>query len=290
MKAILKEPLVHFLLIGAALFVGSALLSQQEKNAAPNEIVISQGQIEHLATTFSRAWQRPPSAEELAGLVQDRVREEVYYREALAMGLDQDDAVIRRRLRQKMEFITSDLLAQAEPTEAQLSAYLHAHSDAFRVEPRFTFRQVYLNPSKRGHTLQQDAEQLQAQLRTAGGAAAIAELGDSLMLGQAFDAIPGSEIAKLFGENFAAQLPQLAVGAWQGPIESGYGLHWVWVSEGSEGRIPALAEVRDAVQREWSNAQRLEANEKFYAELLKRYSVTIENLQDGADRNVAQAP
>jgi hypothetical protein len=194
----------------------------------------------------------------------------------MALGLDKDDTVVRRRLRQKMEFISDDIAAQTEPTDADLNAYLHAHPDSFRVEQRFSFRQVYLNPDKHAENLAGDAAQLLARLTGAGGEADASALGDSFLLGHQFAAVPGSEVATQFGEEFAAKLGGLPPGQWQGPVESGYGVHLVLVSERTEGRFPALAEVRVAVRREWDNARRLEANEKFYQELLKRYTVTIE--------------
>jgi len=277
LKRILKEPLAHFLLIGALLFVVYGLFSSP--GSGRGEIVITQGQIEHLAAGFARVWQRPPSAEELTGLIGDRVREEVLYREAIAIGLDKDDAIIRRRLRQKMEFISDDLAAQAEPSDAELNTYLQAHPDAFRAEPRFSFRQVYLSPQKRGKNLQRDAAQLLAQLNASGAKVAPAQLGDALMLEPAYAALPLGEVAKQFGAPFAARLPELALKQWQGPVESGYGVHLVYISERTAGRLPELAEVRETVRREWANARRLEANEKFYQELLKRYTVTVEDIK-----------
>ena len=280
MKRILKEPLLHFLLLGVAIFVAYGFVSNSTGGRSePGKIVITQGQIEHLATAFARTWQRSPSAEELEGLVRDRVREEIYCREAMALGLDKDDTIIRRRLRQKMEFVYDDIATQVEPTEAELNAYLQAHRGAFRLEPRFTFRQVYLNPEKHGENVSRDAAQLLAQLKPAGEESDASALGDSFLLERTFAAVPGSEVAKQFGEKFAAELAKLPPGQWQGPIESGYGVHLVLVSERTEGRLPMLAEVRGAVRREWDKSRRLEMNEKFYQELLKRYTVTIEVLE-----------
>ena len=118
--------------------------------------------------SFTQTRQRPPTQEEWEGLIRDRVRQEVFYREALALGLDKDDLIIRRRLQQKMEFVSDDVAAQAQPTDAELNAYLQAHPDSFRVDQRFTFRQVYLNPEKHGKSLARDAAQLLAQLNQAG--------------------------------------------------------------------------------------------------------------------------
>jgi hypothetical protein len=282
MKRILKEPLLHFLLLGAVLFAAYGVLSRGGASE-PGRIVVTPGKIENLQASFSRVWQRPASPAELDGLVQDYIREEVLAREAMALGLDKDDTIIRRRLRQKMEFISDDIAAQSEPTDAELNAYLQAHPDSFRVEPRFTFSQVYLNPEKHGEHLARDTAQLLAQLNQAGGKADVSALGDSFLLERQFASVPASAVAKQFGAQFAAKLPGLTPGQWQGPVESGYGVHLVLVSERTEGGVPALAEVREAVRREWANARRLEANEKFFQELLKRYTVTIERPEPAAD-------
>jgi hypothetical protein len=195
----------------------------------------------------------------------------------MALGLDKDDTIIRRRLRQKMEFISDDIAALPEPTDADLNAYLQAHTDRFRVERTFTFSQVYFDPEKHGENLARDISALLARLNRAGGQAEFSALGDSFLMERSFTAAPASEIAKQFGEKFAAKLGELSPGKWEGPVESGYGAHLVFVSERTEGRVPELAEVRDDVRREWANARRLELNEKFYQELFKRYSVTIES-------------
>jgi len=271
----LREPLLHFLLLGAVIFAAYSVVSKRT-SGEPGKIVITQGQIAAMAESFVRTWQRPPTRRELEGLIRDRVQEEVYCREAMALGLDQDDSVIRRRLRQKMEFVTDDVAAQAEPTDAELNAYLSAHPDAFRVERQFTFSQVYLNPERHGEHLARDTAQLLAKLNQAGGTADVSALGDPFLLEHYFEATPASEIGKQFGEKFAANLSELSPGRWQGPVESGYGQHLVFVSGRTEGRVPELAEVRDAVSRDFANARRLEANRKFYEAMLKRYVVTIE--------------
>src|SRR5436190_15969553 len=152
MKRLLKEPLLHFLLLGAAIFVAYSLVSKRSSDE-PGRIVITQGQVASMVVGFSRTWQRPPTREELDGLLRDRVQEEVYCREAMALGLDKDDTIIRRRLRQKMEFLTEDVAALAEPTDDELSAYLKAHADTFRVQRRFTFSHVYLTPKRRSENL-----------------------------------------------------------------------------------------------------------------------------------------
>ena len=242
-----------------------------------------------MAEGFTRTWRRPPTSAEIEGLIRDRVQEEVYCREAMAMGLDKDDTVIRRRLRQKLEFVTDDVAALAEPSDEELNTYLKANADTFGVPRQFTFSQVYLNPEQHGENLVRDTAQLLAQLQQAGDQADLSELGDSFLLEHKFQALPASEIAKQFGEKFATKLGELSPGQWRGPVESDYGVHLVWSGERTEGRVPALAEVRDAVRREWANAQRLKTNEKFYQELLKRYVVTIEHPSPAEEKRIATA-
>jgi hypothetical protein len=274
-RSLLKEPLVHFLLLGAALFLVFGISGKRQANA-PGAIVVTSSEINALAAGFASTWQRAPNAGELEGLVQDRVREEIYAREAVALGLDKDDAIIRRRLRQKLEFVSEDAATETEPTEADLRGYLSTHQDDFRVDPRITFRHVYLDPKAHGATLDVDAQRLLAKLDAAGGAADISHAGDPFLLAHDFDAVPAGVIAKQFGDAFAAKLATLAPGRWYGPIASGYGEHLVFVGASVGGRTPAFEEVRDAVRVAWANAKRLESNEAFYRGLLAKYKVTIE--------------
>jgi hypothetical protein len=275
MKKLMREPLVHFLLMGAAIFAAYSLMAKGS-SGEPRKIVVTQGQLASMREAYIRTWQRPPTREEWEGLIRDRVREDVYVREALALGLDKDDTIIRRRLRQKMEFVSDDIAAQTQPTDDALNAYLQAHPDKFRVEQQFTFRQLYLNPGKHGEHLARDTAQLLAKLNQAGGDTGFAAVGDPFMLDNNFTAVPAGEVTKQFGDTFTAKLGEISPGQWQGPVESGYGVHLVFVEERKEGRMPELAEVREQVVREWADARRREDNEQFFQKLLKRYTVTIE--------------
>jgi hypothetical protein len=274
-KRLLKEPLLHFLLLGMAVFIVFAILDRPD-GLKGGKIVVTAGKIEHLRASFTRVWQRPPSPDELDGLIQDYIREEVLAREAMALGLDRDDTVIRRRLRQKMEFVANDLAAQAEPGDEELREYLARHPDLFRREPRLTFRQVYLNPERRGDAVLHDVARLLAELNQAGVQADFAAMGDSTLLSPELVDARASEVTGMFGELFTRRLSQLPQGRWQGPVVSGYGVHLVFLEERTDGRLPELQEIRAAVAREWANAHRLEANERFYQELLRRYTVTIQ--------------
>ena len=278
MTRLLKEPLLHFLLLGAALFLAFGL-APKGTVGAPGKIVITREQVQSLATGFAQTWQRSPTSDELEGLIRDRVREEVYAREAIALGLDKDDTIIRRRLRQKMEFVSENVVAEAEPKDGELRAYLSAHADTFRIEPRFTFRHVYLDSTRRGPALAADARQLLSELNAASGGADLSRVGDPFLLDHTFDGVPAGVIARQFGEKFAATLGELALRRWSGPIESGYGAHLVFLSARTDGRIPAFEEAKDAVRVAWAREQRQEANEAIYVGMLKRYTVTIQRPQ-----------
>ena len=288
MKKLIREPFIHFILLGAAIFLAYHFLSARADNQ-PGKIVITQGDITSIMIGFSRTWQRPPTREELDGLIRDRVREEVYYREAVAMGLDRDDPVIRRRLQQKLQFVTDDVAAPAEPTDAELSEYLKAHADAFR-QIEVYFQSGVSRSSKHGERLAQDANELLTQLRQQGRTSDLTSLGDTFLLEHRFQGAPTTEIAKQFGDKFAAKLADVPIGQWFGPVESGYGMHLVFVEERTEGRLPELAEVRDAVRRDWTNARRLESNEKFFQSLLKHYQVVVEKIDPAkAEQKFANA-
>src|SRR3981081_3420142 len=191
---LLREPLVHFLILGAVLLFTSNLVNKRTRGDTRKSIV-TQGQIEHLEDTFTRANQRPPTEQEMEGLLRDYIREEVYYREALVLGLDRDDVPIRQRLRQKMEFISEDVAAQAQPTEEQLRSYLKNHPDKFRVDQSFSFIQVYLNPDRHGNHVAHDAQQLLAKLDR-GGKVKISELGDPFLLDPKCDDVSSNDVTK----------------------------------------------------------------------------------------------
>jgi len=272
---LLREPLIHFLLLGAGLFLLSGLLATSE-GEDKDRIVVSPGRIEHLVTGFSRTWQRPPTHQELEGLIEDYIKEEVWYREAQAMGLDQDDTVIRRRLRQKMEFLSEDFVATSAPTDAELTAYLDQHSEQFRIGSKISFTHVYLSPDRRGDDADQDAERLKVELLINPALAVNETIGDPFPLSHEIELLSESQVANLFGKNFADHVFTLELHTWSGPIESGYGIHLVFVRERVEGRIPTLEEARAVVQREWESTTRREAKESLYQELRDQYLVTVE--------------
>jgi len=271
----LREPLLHFLLIGAGLFL-LYQIGGGGNEAAPREIVISESRIEALAENFSRTWMRPPTPQELRGLVDDHVREEVFYREAIAMGLDRDDTVIRRRLRQKMEFVSEDAAATAEPTDAQLQQFLAAHPEKFVEPARVTFQQVFVSAERRGDAARRDAERILAELDAGRGPANPAEAGDPTLLPAGLEDASPRDVAGSFGEEFGQLLDAAPVGQWAGPMPSTFGLHLVRVTARSAGTLPQLADIRPVVAREWQAQQRTELGDAFYSSLRSRYEVRYE--------------
>jgi hypothetical protein len=278
LRTLIREPLVHFLVLGAGVFGLFALVGDRSE-IEPDEIVVGAGQIERMSQAWRKTRMRPPTQAELEGLIRDYIKEEVLYREALNLGLDQDNAVIRRHLRQKMEFLSEDIAARSEPDDETLQAYLDANPDKFRTDPQISFQHIYFSRDKRGDLAAPDARELLATLSAEEGDADVAELGDPLPLPHSLELYPAREIANLFGREFAAQLMSLETGQWLGPVPSGFGLHLVTIDERIDASLPALGDVRDVVVREWREEQRQSVNQAFYDTLRTRYSVVVERPQ-----------
>jgi PPIC-type PPIASE domain len=269
----LREPLLHFLVLGAALF-GLFNLVDKKNAEAPSKIVVSAARISTLADQFSRTWRRPPTDEEMQGLVEDYIRDEIFYREGRIAGLDRDDFVIRRRVRQKMEFLATDEAAE-NPSDEQLASYLASNRESFRTEDRLTFRQIFLSATRRGSALDADAKRI-AETLAQPNAEMDAAIGDSFLLGDNFRGMSESDTARTFGEGFSRQIAGMETGRWRGPIASSFGAHFVLIDERVEGGLPPLEAVREAVRREWMNARRTEAEAKFYRTMRNRYTIEVE--------------
>lgn len=276
---LIKEPLVHFLLIGVALFLfygwrgNPALVPGGQARSPTMQIIVSRDALEQMDALFAKTWQRPPTEEEQRALVEDFVRNEIYYREAIAIGLDRDDEVLKRRLRQKMEFIYEDITSWAAPTDEDLKTFMQEHREKYLTDPLLSLRQVYLNAKKRGAGAESDARQVLAQL-TKG--ADPDSLGDPTLLEPEIPLSPLWDIRKQFGDEFGRNLLALKPGGWAGPVRSGFGLHLVFVRERLDRRLPDLNEVRDTVTRDWTAEKQKELKDAAYARIRERYSVTVE--------------
>jgi hypothetical protein len=284
LSKVLREPLVHFVLIGAGVFALYALTVGGGQEGAKDKIVVTEGRVLQLAQVFGKTWQRPPTREELRGLIDSYIKEEVYYREALKLGLDRDDTLIRRRMQQKMEFVTepSDEFLVAD--DDALQAFLGAHKAEFRIEPRIAFEQVFLNPKAPGEATPVRAKQTLETLKASAPGVIPPDVGDPTLLPPSMPLSPLSGIARNFGDAFAANLTDLPEGEWSGPIKSPYGLHVVRVTKRLHGYDPKLAEVRDAVELKWRTEKRSEFQEQAYDELLAKYEVILPFGKAGAPK------
>jgi hypothetical protein len=276
LKRVLREPLVHFLALALLIFAGYGLVGA-DTDDKPDRIVVTASKIEQMASVFTKTWQRSPTAEELKGLIDDYVKEEILVRQALELGLDRDDTVVRRRLRQKMEFLNTADAEALTATDAELGAYLEANAATFEIDPLLAFQQVFFNPQRRGDTISRDAASILEALLT-NPATDLGVFGDPTLLPPDLPLSGKASIGQTFGDDFAEELSKAPLGQWSGPINSAFGLHLIRVTERVRGRVPALDEVRDAVAREWTNAKRAELERQRFADRLKRYVVSIESL------------
>jgi hypothetical protein len=265
----IREPLVHFLVLGAVFFAifgrGAA-----ESPSGSTEIVVTSADIDRIAAGFAATWQRPPTDQELEGAINDYVREEVLYRTGLSKGLDKDDTIVRRRIRQKMEFFLEDTVGA--PGDTELRAFYAANNDKFASEPRIAFRQVFIS-SKRGDP-DADAKTVLRQLVALGPGAK--RDGDPLLLPETFGLTPISQVTAQFGDAFAGDLAATPAGNWAGPLKSAYGLHLVLVTRTEPSQVPPFEEVRAAVEREWYAARRASVLDEEYQKLRSRFHVRVE--------------
>jgi PPIC-type PPIASE domain len=275
LRKLIREPLFHFLLLGAVIFLLAGRVRCGRVGSGDN-IVVTQSGIESMVVGFSRTWMRPPTQEELQGLVDDYVREEVLYREAKAMGLDQDDVIVRRRMRQKFEFLAEDLAARTgPPTDQELEAYLRQHADKYSEEASFSFEHVFFSREKRGPSADVEATAMLARL-SGKGAIDIEKLGDAFLLPSRFEKTSAGETARLFGEEFAKELNKTQLGTLAGPIESSYGFHLVRVNARIQEVAQPLKNVRESVLRDLLSDRRKQELDTQYEKLRARYTVVVE--------------
>jgi hypothetical protein len=264
------------LVLGTALLLVHAVASDVFSTDTSRRIAITESEIEFLATGFGRQWQRPPTEDELRALVDGRVREEVLYREALAVGLDRNDVVVRRRMVQKMELLSQDLATLADPTDQELQEFFQERQEEYRFPPRISFSHVYFNSDRRGASAEEDARHILAGLRAATPPPQRApERGDRFMLQHDYARRSPLEVQQAFGARFAETLFDLELG-WHGPVASGYGLHLVYIGERVEGRIPEYEEIRDQLVMDYNRMRRDRANELLYQGLVSGYEVEID--------------
>jgi peptidyl-prolyl cis-trans isomerase C len=273
----LREPLLHFLLLGLALFVVYRALGTDPGQRGPgNRIELTDDDLRQMTVVWLAQGRPPPTPEQMRSLVESKVREEILYREALALGLDQGDTIVKRRLAQKMEFLAEDVSDLREPSREELEAWFAQNAARFELPPRASFRHLYFSPDRRGARAGVDAAQALGTLAgQPADAPAAAALADPFMFQEFYGDRTPEQLAKVFGPTFAQALFLLRPGAWQGPIESGYGWHLVWVESITPGRVPDFEAVEAEVTSEWVAEQRAEFKRQAFEAMRARYEIVL---------------
>jgi peptidyl-prolyl cis-trans isomerase C len=277
MKRLVREPLVHFLLMGAILFAVYAYAERGRTSAEQSrQIRLTVADLSQMVLVFRSQWRRDPTAEELRALVEDRVHEEVLYREAIGLGIDKDDTIVRRRMAQKMQFLAEDVAAAREPTPYELGQWYDAHRNQFAFPPRISFRHLYFSPDRRGNHARDDAHAALARIAGQPEDSSLAAiLADTFMFQEYYRDRAPEFLGKEFGPNFALAVAKMPPGSWSGPVESGFGWHLVFVDTLIPGHAPALEEVEADVRTAWLAEQKAQAWQKAYQEMRAKYLLVL---------------
>ncbi|MEE4238422.1 MAG: peptidylprolyl isomerase [Anderseniella sp.] len=273
LQSTLSNPLLQFFVAGVMIFGLYALHGQSSEQGEQDRIVITQAEQKNLDSLFEKTWQRLPTDEERRGLVEERLQQELLYREALALGLDRDDVVIRRRLAQKIEFIVDDMAAGRSPTDEELTAFLKQNHERYATEPKVSFRQVFLSAERRGPALIEDATRILTELQS--GADPLS-FGDPSVLPQSMRASSLSSVERVFGKEFSTALAEVPTGSWVGPVHSTFGAHLVQLLEKQTEQAATLETARAQLERDWREAERQRAKDAYIKTLKDKYLIAIE--------------
>jgi peptidyl-prolyl cis-trans isomerase C len=290
---VLREPLLHFLLLGIMLFAVNGYVARGRSAVEPSrQIPLTLDDLRQLDIVFRSQWRRPPTPEEFGRLVEGKVQEEVLYREGLALGLDKEDTIVKRRMAQKLRFLAEDVAAAHEPSSIELKAWYAANRDKFALPARVSFRHLYFSPDRRGHDARGDAVKALAKLAGQPEESTLAaSLADPFMFRDYYRDQAPEQLGKEFGPQFAQMVSKLTPGSWQGPIESGLGWHLVFVDTAIPGRSPAFEEIEPDVKTAWLGEQKAHAWEKAYREMRAKYTVLLPAPPAGeAERAARPAP
>ena len=274
MSSWLKEPLFHFLLIGAGVFLLYGLTANEPVDEE-SRIEVSTVRADRMVTLWEKRWNRPPTQEEFDGLTAQYINEEVLYREALAMGLDRDDPVVRRRMAQKVKFISNDIITIGTPSDEVLQSYLDTHASRYQLAGKITFRHIYFNPAKHDASMEEEAEQLLAKLSEFNIGIDVDSVGDGFLHGTTFTNLKEFELNRLLGKAFTQKLFEQPVAKWIGPLTSSYGLHLIYVESKTATQTASLEMAKQSVLEDWISDERKKANEAFVINLRKQYEVSI---------------
>jgi hypothetical protein len=282
---LLKEPLFHFLIVGTLLFAGYALLNRSTPTSqAEGAVRIGEGEIYWLRQTFTSQWQREPTPEEMNGLLATLVEEELLAREGRALGLDQNDTIVRRRLAQKVGFMVTDTTRVAEPREGELRNFYAAHAEHYRTAAKISFSHIYFS---REHRRDAEADATEALRLVAGNVAERPAEGDRLLLDDSYTDLDLQAVEGLFGPDFAHAIFALPPGSWRGPVKSAFGVHLVNVRAVRPSSLKPFEEVREMVVLEWRHERDIATRTDYLAKLRAKYGVVID---DSARKVLVGAP
>lgn len=283
LRNLAKEPLIQFLLIGACIYGAYAWFGTPDEDVTDNTIIVDAARIDSFIGQWQRRWNRPPTRRELDGVINAFVREDILYRAALAMGLDQDDPITRRRMAQKLEFLTNDIALFKEPVPGELERYFEDNQARYRDPDLITFSQVFFDPDAREDATLDDAAEMLAQLQVVGEPdPATLTAGDRFMLQNYFSAASELEVRRQLGTGFTEAVMQLEPGQWHGPVLSGFGVHLVYVYQLAVAPAPEFEDVQQQVLENWQSEQQEDFNETFFESLKSRYEIVIGEVPAGA--------
>ena len=277
-RNIIKNPLIHFFILGLLIYLLYGLFGAKEYSGSERTIVVTPATIEWLQDSWEKRWNRPPTEQEMKGLIDQYVRESILYQEALNLELDKNDVILRRRLAQKFEFLTDDLINVPPPTEEELAVYFKDNIDKYKNPDLTTFTHIFFDPDKREENTLSDAEESKSELNKLDPPPSeLDQYGDPFMLQSYYPERSEQEISKLFGPEFAKAVSEdVPEGQWYGPVLSGYGTHLVNVHGRILGTEPDIEDVKDVVMSDWEEEKHQEINDEFYEKLLSSYEVIIE--------------
>jgi hypothetical protein len=290
-KRLTAEPLIHFLLLGAALFIVYDYMQPGRVAPPPsNEIKLSLDELAHLTLQFQSQWRREPTPKEFNGLVESKVQAEILYREAMAMSLDKDDEIVKRRMAQKMKFLAEDVATAREPATDELKSWYARNTDKFAMPKRVSFRHLYFSPDLRGNRARDDALKALAQLAGQPQDAKLSASTDPFMFQDYYRDRAPDYLGKEFGPQFAQAISRLPVGSWQGPVESGFGWHLLFIDTVIPGRIPDFEEIEQDVKTAWLGEQKALAWHKAYKHMRSKYTVLLPAPPHGEDTSESLSP
>jgi peptidyl-prolyl cis-trans isomerase C len=276
LRKLAREPLLHFLLIGAGIYGLYGLFATGDAENSERVVAVSSGDIKAMTNQWRRTWNRPPTEDELARIIRSHVRIKILHREALAMGLDKGDIVIEKRLAQKVEYLAQNLITPEDPSDKILAERYTANADRFKQPDLYSVAQIYFDPDKRGQKTLDDAKAALVQLEAPDKLpSSYDDYGDRLMLQSYYADISQAELAKLFGMAFGEQVVKLEPGVWHGPILSGYGAHLVLVNDIVLVPPPEFADIKEQLKEEWIAEQVTELSERFIDNLISRYEIVV---------------